>query len=65
MFEHTSVSSVLKLFRSQEYLWIPFDIFAYTVVWGEHIHTHAQEHTLFVFTSSVKMEDDGFSFVMD
>lgn len=36
--KHTSVSSVQKLFRSREYLWIPFDIYN-IVMWNAHTHT--------------------------
>lgn len=52
VFEHTSVSSVQKPFRSQKYLWIPFDIFAYTVyvVWNTHalflLHPHLKQKSL-------------------
>ena len=51
VFEHTSVSSVQKLFRSQEYLWVPFEIFAYYA------------HTLCFFFSTFKTEVDGLIFL--
>lgn len=48
VFEHTSVSSVQKQFRFQEYLWAPFDM----VAW------YTQAHTLFVcsLSSTLKTE---------
>lgn len=38
-FENTSVSSFQKLFSVWEYLWIPFDIITYIVVWSAPAHT--------------------------
>lgn len=47
VFEHTSVSSVQKQFRFQEYLWAPFDM----VEW------YTKAHTLFVCSLSSTLKN--------
>lgn len=57
VFEHTSVSCVQKLFRLQEYLWVPFDIFTY--------YTHAHTLCFFLHHPHLKQRSNKFLFFLN